>query len=262
MKISNEDRQFIEKYFSELHFYFQDEKIILRGTLSFLASYDKNKKKYTLYDPSAKISGKNIIKDSYEIEMDLSRGVNPYREVKEVGGKIIKVAKEKGVKSIVDLHIYKDGRVCVAGYLDEYVNIEFKSFFGDVIVPFFYDQSWYAKYDEWPRGIFAHSFLGLLENYAVRIKDIKESDMMCELTMRCIDSIIHMSELSLGHSESWKKLQRFINQGKIFRKKKQNRRSQCLCGSRKYFPLCHSEAFEGLVALKKNIKEFKLKNKL
>lgn len=260
MEIKSEDINFIEKYFPSLYFSSIGEDIFLTGILYFIAKYDDGKNKYYIYNNLKDFSDKHIIKDSYEIEIKLSGGVNPYREVREVGGKILKVAALKGKKP-ADLHAYTDGKVCVMGYLDEDHSISLKDFIGSIIIPFFYDQSYYAKHKKWPRGEFSHSYLGLLENYYVKIQKlpINNQELVYEVTNQCIDSLKYIKNLN-GNQLKWEKFVYFLKKRKLFRKKKGSKKGRCFCGSREYFPICHQEAFKGFVMLQKNIKEFNLQN--
>ena len=262
MVINNDDRNFISNFF-ELKF--GNGEKLLHGRLSFIVSFNKrSNKKYTIYKKfSSKIKDKYLICDSYDIEIDLS-STNIYRSVRETSRKIEKIAEIRGV-DLDYLHCYKDGKVCVFGYLDEKQNISLEEFLGEVVIPFFYDQSFFCKYGKWPRGTYSHGCLGILENYYDNIKN-KRIDK--NISMKCIDAL---KELGLKRSNETD----FKNIAHLLRKKKIKPYWNCIhCGyegikriieRRRHrkpkvsnFNLCHRDAYKGLKYLQKNIKEFGL----
>jgi hypothetical protein len=263
MIISSEDKNFISNFPS---LKFENGDRLLVGELSFVARYNKkSSKRYVIYDKySSVIEDKYLICDSYDIEIDLF-SVNIYRSVRETGRKIEKTAEIRKV-TFDYLHYYKDTqKVCVFGYLDEKQDIGLKEFLGEVVIPFFYDQSFYCKYGKWPRGTYSHGCLGILENYYDNIKN-KRIDK--NISTKCINVL---KELSSNRSNETD----FKNIIHLLHKKKIKPHWNCVhCGYEKIkglterrrhrkpkvsnFNLCHREAYKGLKYLQKNIKEFKL----
>jgi hypothetical protein len=220
-------------------------KILLYGKLSFYVDFDRRRRKYIIYNGIPKDASDNFIHDSYDIEIDLS-SVNIYRNVRETGRKIEKVAVLKG-KKYEDLHLYKDSqKVCLIGYFDENLNIQLQDFLLTVVIPFFYDQSFYEKFDKWPRGSYSHGLIGILENYHDTF-NMEEGE---KITKKCLYFLKEVGDYGNKHMLS--------TICKLIRKKKIRGHWMCLCKERKRFNICHKKAFLGIRLLKKNIRKFNL----
>jgi hypothetical protein len=248
MIISNNDKDFVSSYFPELKFVSKNNTPFIEGKLSFVTSLDN--REFKVYDPIANIADKNLIKDSYHIEIKFDPNKNIYREVKETGGRLYNATRTKD--ELLNLHVYpNNGKLCLIGFLDEDSNIDFKSFLCGVVIPFFYDQSSFEKYGNWPRHYYAHGCCGILENYYDLIKG-KNGYTDKGLSVKCIKSLKEVYEL-------YEKDRKFnIIKKRALYKKNIRPNWKCICGQSD-FKNCDNEMCLSLKILHKNIKEFRLK---
>jgi hypothetical protein len=258
MLINDDDKKFVNKYFSGLKFVENKKELYLTGTLKFIVKFDKKNKEYFLFKKNINNSFFTI-SDCYDIEINIS-AKNVYREVRETKNRILNVARKKGIKNPADLHLNPDTHVCVAGYLDEIVDISLTDFLCKIIIPFFYDQSFFEKNNYWPRKGFSHGVLGMLENY-YRINFYKYSKIeKIEFTKKCVDLINFIlfinnrqfTNITISNYQ-WNYIKKFIMDKKI------NKKIPCIESSIK-FNECHHEAFKGLIKLRKYISRFDLKS--
>lgn len=112
--------------------------------------------------------------------------------------------------------------------------INVKDFFNKLLVPFFYEQSYFQKYDKWPWGQHAHGILGLIERYG-EIKDHSKVE-----TVELFNII--------KNSEKWFLLKQMLKKRKNIKDYK-----KCICGSREKFRDCHPEIITGLLNLKNDL---------
>lgn len=263
MLVTKKDESFIKNYFPDLKFENNSNKLYLRGNLKLAVSFDKYSKKYKIFSkqPLNKPKG-YLIEDSYEIEIELS-AENVYRHVRELGNKIVVHP---------DYHKYPNGFLCVAGYLDEIQESDFRYFFCEIVIPFFYDQSCFKKYGFWPRPGFSHGFLGILENY--RFKILKPKFDKYDLTGLCLEELKKILEKGKKNTflnvvqgkHALSKAQESISMLedkykyilKLLESKKIADNVLCLeCND--WFKKCHKTAFKGLKLLKQKIKHFNIK---
>lgn len=288
MHINDNDKLFLSKDFPKLQI-LRDPiiqikgGIKIKGQLDFIAEFKKKSREYRLYRNMPNFQSKYLLRDCYEIEMDISSDKNPYREVKEIGGKIERVAESKKINPC-NLHIYvgeqisaeNKNKVCLAGYLDEIPDISLEEFIGRFVVPFFYDQSFYAKYNKWPMGQYSHGCLGVLENYYDLVNKHGDSE---ENTAKCLNIL---SELKRNKQdvEGVNNIKRLLNKKKIkshwncvgaecYNYKFRKPDPRFSKSSRFYrnpktsnFQLCHPIALKGLKRLHRDVKKFGLKNKI
>lgn len=258
MELAKSEKEFIENYFG-LTFENKKGRVLLAGNLKFSAIYDFQKREYKILDPSKEYAHANFIKDSYDIEIDLENK-NIYRSVKETSEKIKSNVKKLNLNEIQDLHVQEDGRVCVAGYFDERDDISLKDFIIEVLIPFFYDQSYYAKKKIWPRNDYSHGYLGILENYYIKIKylnPIKDAQKIRELSRRCIYFFADVvKDQKFLQYLSGALLDKSLIQ-KIASEKK------CICrignDDNMFYYDCHSDAHRGFLYLAENVVRFRLK---
>lgn len=286
LEIGEEDILFLSSNFPELVPNNSEVSKItkIEGTLNFIAEFQKKTKKYIIYDGLPDLENRYVIRDSYQIELDLFSDINPFREVKEIGGRIKKVANDRG-EDTRDLHIYDDNpersednnKVCLAGYFDEPSELNLKEFICEFVIPFFYDQSFYRDYGIWPRREYSHGCLGILENYYDALQKGESSEEA--YTIQCIN---YLKELKTDNRdpESMNNLKKLLDKEKI----KPNPR--CInnrCHFYKYEPLkpfrnrywgskknplvsnfssCHHVAFEGLKKLHENVRKYNLINEV
>jgi len=106
------------------------------------------------------------IKDTYKIRIIFDEYFLP--SVYEISEKIKKFSKEENIP-LIDLHTYKNNGICYAG---EFAKRKFildkkglRDFFEEMVIPFFYDQSYFRKHKQWIRGELQHGTVGVLEEY-------------------------------------------------------------------------------------------------
>lgn len=128
---------------------------ILKGFLQFEAEYQNHK-----------------IKDKYKLEIDF-KNQNPLPLVKEVNGRIEKIAKDKNL-NLTDLHVNggdMDKGLCLCSRFKafEYINKLQKSlsasidFIQELVIPFLYNISHFEKYNKFPFEEIEHGVSGLIE---------------------------------------------------------------------------------------------------
>lgn len=205
MQVKEDEIHFLKEFFPELSL----NGNIVSGTLRFVAHFSKKEKEYSLLRWNTQVDIKNLIRDSYQIEIDLSPEKNFYREVKNSDGRILKQARDKGIPSS-DLHVYENGahenKICLCGYLDEEKNISFKEFLCDKVIPFFYDQSFHEKNGAWPRGEYSHGCLGILENYYNICRKVEAPNK--EVTENCINLMKELANSNLDRN-AWENIKKY-----------------------------------------------------
>lgn len=153
--------------------------VVMRGTLKFAAADEGNK--LVVYDapvPQERRSGEFInngqirsdryIEDQYELEIVFCDGAFP--TVKEIGGKVADIAKERK-KELADLHVNPGGKdccLCVPPDARAFMKRDDASgkFVPEIVVPFFYRLSCEGKGIPLPSwGDHKHGLEGLLECY-------------------------------------------------------------------------------------------------
>lgn len=179
------------------------------------------------------------ITDSYDIKISFDRLPPTYSMlpvIQEVGGRIELVATRYGITSLSDAHISTDGTLCLcapaeahlyfsAGFtLEEYVN--------NIVVPFFYGQSFFERYGTWPWGTYSHGWLGVLESYATVGNDSSPQ------------SLLELNRLIgfMGESELSKRVETTVH-----RLTRPHMGGPCMCGSGRRFRDCHPLLFQPLV---------------
>ena len=280
MEISEDNIKWLNQWYPELKVNKFEDHSVLEGIFRFRVGYNKKRKKYIFLEQGETPSdGTRVIEDSYKIRITFRKNGNCFREVEEIGGKIKEIAKIKGITDLRELHFYEnDSKVCVIGYLDEDLDISFIEFLDRVILQFFYDQSYFRRYDKWPRKVYSHGILGLLENYYYQSRKMSvDTDM----TKQCLKELNKNKNKSGKAAEMIKEM---LGQGKIprnfssngfkmveeeeetiarfekyMRKKKNNNGWNCISCKGCRFLDCHKEAFYGLKILKKQMKKQKLK---
>lgn len=217
--------------------YFDDEKQNIRGELYFKMYFSSNNEGYVINPDSSYYTCNGIvIEDVYEIEIDLydSRLV-PL--VKEIGGRILKSKEKWHLKSLSDLHINNNGTACLCVKTEEPAimprGFNLKDFFENLLIPFFYYQSFFEKYGKESWKGYSHGDLGILENYL-------NTKVSTARTILLFYEIISPT------------LQQYIVRNKYFKKY-----HLCFCNSGKRFKKCHKKAFYGYKKLRKDIINFK-----
>lgn len=240
--ISPDDIKWLKENFPSLQITQEDKVTVLQGLLSFDLYYDHNARQF-LYDPPEKLHpDKYRIRDIYKIEIRFVRnGTSSLPQVREIGGELESFSRKLGIK-LIDLHVQDNGTLCLCPRQEEKrrmpdgLNLDI--LFNQLIIPFFYSQSFYKKFRERPWADYSHGTLGTLEYY-VRSQVIKDEALVVS-TLETIEddqSAVEFYSLCLKH----------INKAP---------KAPCPCLSKKKFKDCHKEALEGLKKLKSEADHF------
>lgn len=179
------------------------------------------------------------IRDEFAIKIVLQRRENSLLPpVFEIGGRIERVAREKQLK-LSDLHCNDDGSACLCIRTEESKKLpdgfNLPDFFHNLVIPFFYAQSYFEKYGVWPWGEYSHGVLGLLEWYsAAGIQSRKDTEAFLK---------------QLSQYPQWKLIKtRLMNKVGV------KGHHVCICGKANKFRDCHIAVFLGLWQLRKDVK--------
>jgi len=245
--VTNEDRKWVSEHFPDLIFQ-GGSPLILSGVLKFDALYDPEKNQ-VIINPGDLADSRGVrIRDSYDIEIRFETSeFSSLPQVFERGGRLKRVAQAKEEK-LIDLHISstKDNSYGVAclglkmqeqEYLPNGFNLP--DYFYNFVIPFFYEQSYYEKYNKWPWGEYSHGDLGYLEGY--REGDEPET---IESARECIEMLKKYGR--------WGEYEKLLTQSRRLK----IHEHRCFCGSGRKIRKCHPKVFEGLRKLKEDIKAF------
>lgn len=174
-----------------------------------------------------RVYNKVRITDFYTVQIDFKTKINSILpQVKEINGKIEKIAKELAIPPI-DLHINESDKtlcLCIDEREKDYLpnSFDINIFFENILEPILYWVSYYGKYKKPPWEEYAHRELGHLELYAeeyINIKKLKEKF-----------SIEKLNEL-----------------------KKLKGHDKCVCGSGEKLRDCHKLIYNAIYKLKKEL---------
>jgi len=227
--------QSLKKFYPVLYLTEKEGKYFLKGKLNFQAFYDSKDDMLVLNPSLDNASGVNMISDQYEIEIEfLPDFPHSLPLVREMGGRIQRIAKKYNIQNICDLHVNKnkDNTICLCPKPEEKLRypdkVDIVHFINNLVMPFFYGLSYYDRHGKWPWREYSHGDLGILEFYAEN-KNLNNSSALAK---SCYESL----------SERGTKL--------VMTKKRIKSHWPCLCGSKEKFRRCHKLALEGLWALK------------
>jgi hypothetical protein len=170
LALTDEDRRWIGiNYPSLLINEGGSQGLVIKGILRFHAYYDKAKDGY-IFNPSGIIvDEKYDIADSYEISITSPSLGEDLPVVTETNGRILSLARARNLQ-FRDLHIYANGVCCL--YPKPFDKIKYPKginmldFICDLVIPFFYSQSYFERYGYWHVKPYSHGDLGILEYYA------------------------------------------------------------------------------------------------
>lgn len=193
-------------------------------------------------EPEHLLGGKSI-QDKYQIEIIFKTSEHSnLPQVYEKDGRIKSVSAAKNRK-LEDLHINPNGAACLClnirerEYLPNGFNLP--DFFHNLVIPFFYGQSYFEKNEVWPGEQYGHGIAGLLEGYLEKDDVHKEG---AESFIGC-----------LKPRQEWQFIQKVLTT-----KKRIKGHYPCICGSSKKFRSCHKNALHGLWKLKRDVAAFRV----
>ncbi len=239
MILSNEDKKWLQDNYPLLKVEKNDShELVIAGVLHFHAYYDEAKDEYTYNPAKVALNNKYDIIDSYEILVTSSLPGNVLPIVVETKGRILSLARTRKLK-LCDLHVNEHGICCLCPKLFDTIQypkgINILDFMYDLVVPFFYAQSYFEKYGDWPAGAYSHGDLGILEYYA---EVISKGYSATDTVKMFFDSLEGTTQKLI------------INSAMI------SRQWVCLCEKRAKFRKCHPKAMNGLKQLKHDYDQY------
>lgn len=215
-----------------------DEIPIIEGLLKFDMVFYGKDKPYVINPAPEHLDQGIRIQDEYGIKIILKPSEHSnLPQVYEPGGRIAAVSKSKNLKQ-EDLHINPNGAACLClnyeenNYLPNGFNIQ--DFFNNLIIPYFYAQSHFEKYNVWPWGEYSHGIMGLIEWYGSQ--------------QNFSDIEVHSFLNKMKKYREWPTYEERLN-----RKRGVKGGHNCVCGSLKKFRDCHKLIFKGLWQLRNNL---------
>ena len=238
--ISPNDKKWLNVHYPNLKIYKGNNgDIEIAGVLNFSMTYQEGKS-YVI-NPAPDYAEGIRIQDGYQIKIEYKASeFSDLPQVFETGSRIAKIAQNRNLKP-EDLHINPSGAVCLCIKPEETGNLpagfNIADFFNNLVVPFFYAQSYFEQYNSWPWGQYSHGDLGFIEWYLQQKEATSQS------------VVIFLERLKKYNS--WQNLKQLLEL-------KHNVKGHhlCICGKNEKFRKCHPEVLQGVWKLKKDIKRF------
>ncbi len=189
-------------------------------------------------NPSAELlaeGGGTYISGYYHVKIE-RKDKKLFPVVFETSGKIDAVVAEKDLKP-VDLHLFpKDRSLCLASPMVVHPaaaeGLSLQRYFEDFLIPYFFAQRYFAKWNKWPWGDLSHDSLGHLE-WLGRINHPSRQD--AHLTLKGV----HLTE----KDEHFERL--FSTRPRMHK--------PCICESGKKFKGCHPDVKQAITEIRKLI---------
>lgn len=246
MKLSDEDIEWVEENYPKLSVAQGEDSIItISGRLPFDMLYEADLETYHINPNPEIIQLAEGVRIQDEFEIQIEFGATYLPQVFETGGRIERNVQDKKM-SLSDLHVNGDGSACLCVKTEEKLRLpesaNLSNFFYDLLIPFFYAQSYFEKKYTWPWGQYDHGVFGLLEWYADNpIEDRGEFTRFLDL---------------LSAQAHWHKIKMMMT-----RKKGAKGHLPCICGSRQKIRECHQYAWRGIKNLAESCRSFGLHKK-
>jgi len=209
--------------------YFVNSGRTLQGCLWFRMSYSSSSGKGVVNpDENTHLVDGFLIEDAYDLLIEFD-DTHSRRKAKEMGGRILHT-KNKWQLSWADVHMYEDASLCLCPEPEEKLKFidgfSLKRYFYDILIPYFYYQSYLGRFGKEPWKGSGHGETGILESYG---KQWFSSQPIHEVLSCYLE---YLSPLLV-------KL--------ITNNKRMNLDVLCTCGSSKKLKECHPLAFNGLI---------------
>lgn len=224
--------------------YISEKKHIV-GELAFRMYYNgKQPNKYVINpEEEYNLLEGTVISDVYEILITFHSKIK-IPDVFEIGGRIEASAHKWNIENLSDLHVFPDNKLCLCIPLEWNLKLpngfNLPDFFANLLIPYFYYQSYFEHNGKEPWSGYGHGDLGLLESFHRRI-------VANNLNSDIVD--IYVKGLS-------PELQR-----KIKNKYKIKGHHKCLCGSERKVRNCHQAVLLAYNSLYKHY-HANIKNKI
>lgn len=246
------NNSFLITHYPELVFVSKNR---IEGKIRISALYDRSTEKIVIDPPTQKINNPFYIEDIYTIKIDLPSDPQSQAPVVfETGGRIVAAGKARNITNPLDMHLYSNNGgacLCPQPLLFEYIisgkisNLQI--FLDELVTPYFYQQSFFERFGDWPVKNYSHGYQAIFEYYFRETKKIGGTTNhlidLCLASLRSLTSTFPCLELLIENKKEIKPT------------------SKCFCGSGKKYKKCHrrkftKEAREGFISL---ITEFRKK---
>ena len=231
--LSDRDKYWLERDHPDLTYIDGDPGSVV-GTLAFDMALTRSG--YVI-NPPLPVTGDHIV-DAYTIEIDLTSGrFTDLPIVRVVDERILAASESHGVE-LEDVHVY-GGMACLGIRFEENDALpdgyNLRDFINQLVIPFFYGQSYFESSGKWPWDEYGHRELGILEWY------LRKSEKLTE------DGVVRLHR-EIVLAPEWQMLLGVVrNIGTV------RRSTRCLCRLPNRFGQCHPDALAGLRRLKRNL---------
>lgn len=240
--IKSSDQEWLSSNHPDLKISHDNNQVAeISGILAFSMLFIEEGKPYII-NPDLNCSKGILIQDKYKIKINfLGTEFSDLPQVYEIDSRIKNLAQIRNLR-LEDLHVNHNGAACLCINTDESTNLpsgfNLKDFFNNLVVPFFYAQSYFEKHYSWPWGQYSHGVWGLIEWY------LEQDDVTCHLIT---DFLKRLSK----YKGEWSMLFKFLMP-------KHNIKGHhlCICGSTEKIRKCHPRVLHGIWKLKEDIKIF------
>ncbi len=207
------------------------------GKLKINATYDPTMN-IVVINPKNYQNDSSYIDDEYIIRIELPDNPQTHLPIVfETAGRIRAVGEKKGITNNLDLHLYKNGCVCLCPrplLIERIINGKSKSLpslLDELITPYFYQQSYFERFGHWPIKNYSHGFQAIFEYY------FRESNKTGETNRQLLELCsASMKELAMLESRPYLKVL-------VEQKKEIKPTSKCFCGSNRKYKKCHRRLF-------------------
>jgi hypothetical protein len=235
--LSPNEKKWLNDRFPKLELNETEKGFTLKGDFTVDMFYDASISGGSIVFPTEEKqrASDEYIYDVYQILIDYHDALF-IPEVYETGGRIKAFAERKKVY-LADLHINGRGNLCLCPkplekvLLNESYTIQ--DFFVRLVMPFFYAQRYYEKFNKWPWKDYSHGDPGILECYADHIAKVLDKRTFIESTVISLNS---------------------QNQSVVRSGEQITRQTLCFCGSGNKFRNCHHEAWEAAKKFKEAVR--------
>ena len=209
------------------------------GKVEFIGSYNLHDDRFRVIENEALDKEGMPLRVSFEIEIS-KRENKTFSQLPSL--------RVKDIEPLQDLHFNSqiDQTACLCSSLEEEEfltpTFQFRPFFEKLVMPFLYEQAFYAREHYWPWGEYAHGSAGLLESYASGKNTFE------------IEAVLKKLELDKA---AWPKIK-----ATLLQKADIKGHASCFCkkgdeaGNK--IKRCHPDALKGLLRLKRDIENAKI----
>jgi len=179
LSVKDEDAKWLKEHYLGLKLHRKEGSIAeIVGVLSFSMTFLQEEKLYVI-NPNPDYSDGVKIEDEYQIRIELKRSkFSNLPQVYETDYRLLRVAESRGIQK-EDLHINPtSGSACLCIKPEENIKLpngfNLQVFFNELVIPFFYAQSYFEKNNSWPWGQYSHGVLGFIEWYLEQANSTRE----------------------------------------------------------------------------------------